>query len=261
MKKYRFIAGLIGFALVLSFTGCEKLGQFDPNPDSHATFTAKDGVIIVGKYVPPKSQDKLTFIMLHGLASVKGEWDGFGKKINQLGYGYFAYDLRGHGESNKDIKGNEVNLNRFASPGPGSEWERMVADLARAVKYLVTEKGIKRNTIAIAGASLGANIAFIYASKHKPVPLVILMSPGMEYAGLKIDEAMKHYSGRPIAIAASPGDAYAFETSAAIYQVARKHKCKATFFTGQGAQHGVQIFAGNFDNQIIDWINNLTEFK
>lgn len=105
---------------------------------------------------------------------------------------------------------------------------------------------------------MGANIALIYAAEHKFVPAVLLLSPGWDYAGLGIDSAIKNYGERPIAIAASPGDKYACESSVYMVDIARDCKSKVEFFPGDKSKHGVQMFDGKFENKIIEWIEEIS---
>lgn len=130
---------IIGFVLFSIFilTCCSKI---NPVAEDKSMFVSSDGVIMVGKFVPPVDSSKFTFVMLHGLASSKNEWFGFAEKLAKKGYGYFAYDLKGHGESCKDVDGKEVNFKYFSQTGTGSKWESMITDLDKAIKYLRQKK-------------------------------------------------------------------------------------------------------------------------
>ena len=248
----RFFA-VIFYAGLCSLAAC---GRTIPASEPRSEVVTKDKVILVGKFVPPKNPQKLTFILLHGLASGKGEWYGFADKLAGLGCGYLAVDMRGHGESNRDAGGAEVNVKYFGWPGPGSEWSKMADDAGTMVKYLVSKRGIRRDRIAVAGASLGANVALIYASEHKQVPLVILLSPGLDYAGLLAAPAMKKYGSRPVAIAASPGDEYAYGSSMRLMEIAKENGAPAVFFEGAQTRHGVQMFDGKFEDGLLKWIDS-----
>ncbi|OGS22136.1 MAG: hypothetical protein A2252_04630 [Elusimicrobia bacterium RIFOXYA2_FULL_39_19] len=240
------------FIFLLS-AGCTRI---NPGADDKAQFVTPDGIIISGKYVPPKTSDKLTFILLHGLASAKGEWEGFEKKLEARGYGYFAYDLRGHAGSCKTNNSQEISISQFTTAGPGSQWERMVTDINSAIKYL-RYKGIAKNKVGLIGASLGANVALVYASKNEFIPIAVLLSPGWNYAGIETNEAIKNYGARPIALGASPGDAYAYSTATQMTMVANQLKGNAYFFEGAQARHGVQLFdaQGVFESKLLDWLD------
>jgi pimeloyl-ACP methyl ester carboxylesterase len=243
-------------AVLIAFFMCS-CGVKKPVADSNASFKTKDGVLIKSEFVPA-TDDKITFIMLHGLGSNRNEWKSFSVKLSDLGFGCFLIDLRGHGQSVKDKNGNNVDYRYFIPPGFASQWNLLPEDIARAVEYLV-KKGVKRNKIGFMGASLGANLAILYASEHKSVPAVVLLSPGMDYVGISIEKAVENYGNRPILIAASPGDAYAYQSSLAITDTLKKTGASATFLPGSGSAHGVQMFNGEFETNILDWLKGLKE--
>jgi len=252
MTIHKFFIGILCSAFCL-FSACAKTL---PGSEPQAKIITKDNVILVGKFAPPKNPAKFTFILLHGLASDKGEWYGFADKLSRRGYGYLAIDMRGHGESNKTTDGADVDIKYFGPPGPGSEWSKMVEDADAMVKYLVGKRGIKKGTIALAGASIGANISLIYSANHKFVPFVVLLSPGLKYIELFTAKAMKEYGKRPVAIAASPGDKYAYESSERLITIAKENGAAVAFFDGIEARHGVQMFDGKFEDKILDWIDS-----
>ena len=255
MKKHFSLFVLI-IAYTSIFSACAKVS---PGPDDKAQFVAPDGMVIAGKYVPLK-KNKITFILLHGLASTKDEWNSFEQKLTERGYGYFAYDLRGHHGSNKNTKGQELTINQIVNSGNLAEIQKLVSDIDGAVKYLKS-KGIKKNRVGLIGASVGANISMIYASEHKFIPVTVLLSPGWNYIGLEINPIIKEYGSRPLGVAASPGDKYAYDTATQLTLVARQLKTDAYFFEGAQAQHGTQMLVpgGDFENNILDWIDSTSK--
>ena len=250
---FRKFFAVILYAILCSFAAC---GKMIPATEPQSKIIAKDKVVLIGKFIPPENPQKLTFILLHGLASGKGEWYGFADKLAGLGYGCLAVDMRGHGESCKNADGSALDVKYFGWPGPGSEWSMMTEDVDAMVKYLVSKRGINKNRIAVAGASVGANIALIYAAGHKSVPLVILLSPGLDYAGFLTAPAMKEYGGRPVLLAASPGDSYAYGSSMRLMEIAKENGSPAVFLEGSNARHGVQMFDGKFEDGILKWIDS-----
>jgi len=257
IKKLTFTLAFI-ITIAAMFFACGAPVKFPPPAEGRAAFEVSGGAVLIGKFVPPATQDKLTFIMLHGLASAKEEWLGFAAQMEKEGYGYFLVDLRGHGESTKDKSGREVSYKYFLQPAPDSEWSKMPDDLAAAVKFLKKKKGLPENKIGLIGASLGANVCLIYAAKNKNIPLTILLSPGWEYAGLTTGEGAKNYGKRPVLIASSPLDKYAYESSGVIFDTAKRGGAETAFIPGEGARHGVQMFDGpsgkTFSKKLIDWI-------
>jgi dienelactone hydrolase len=215
-----------------------------------------DKVVLAGRFCPA-APGKLTFIMLHGLGSVKEEWNNFAAELEKEGYGYLLLDLRGHGGSCRYEDGREIRYNYFTATGRDSQWSRMPGDLAKAVKYLHRSMKIPVDRIGLMGASLGANICLVYSSGNKAIPLVAVLSPGWEYAGLGIKDAALAYGRRPAFVAASPQDRYAYESSRALFSILLKNGSPAVFEEGRESRHGVQMFDGIFDKNLIGWIRSI----
>ncbi len=149
----------------------EKIKKSIPK-ENKVNFTTSDGLNLVAIYELPKSDKKVAaVILIHQGGSSKQEWYDL-KLWNNLirnGYAVFAFDLRTHGESDKD-EGGYANL--FRNPN------RAPLDLQAAIKFLKTDKRIDINKIAVIGSSVGANLALIAATdKSYNVKTAISLSP------------------------------------------------------------------------------------
>ena len=67
--------------------------------------------------------------------------------------------------------------------------------------------------LAVVGSSLGANLAALAAGDHAAVRAIALVSPSLDYRGVRLDAAaMKRLGARPVWLAASTEDPYALRT-------------------------------------------------
>lgn len=218
---------------------------------SPVTFQTSDGVIIYGTYQPPAGPGMKTFVLLHGLGSTNEEWNTFGVRLARAGYGYLSYDARGHGKSTFTKSGKQISYENFTK----EQWNRMVSDVGDAINFLVNEKKLKAGKIGLMGASIGANISLLYATSNETVPMVILLSPGVNYVVFNISGAINSFKKRPVAIAASPNDNYAFQSSQLLFKQIQSNP-RASMITGEKG-HGVDMFAGNkFMKELFTWIRN-----
>ncbi len=158
------------------------------------TWTTTDGVKLVGLYHPSSRAGANTWVLLHGLGSSKEEWDAFAKKMADQGNGSFIYDARGHADSVQTTTGETLSYKSWQTGGAGSPWDAMPSDLASAVQMLQKRKRLPEKRIAVGGASLGANVALVYASQHPLVPALVLLSPGVDYAGIQIGSRLRGVS-------------------------------------------------------------------
>jgi pimeloyl-ACP methyl ester carboxylesterase len=213
-----------------------------------------DGVRLAGVFNPASGTGRV-WILLHGLGSNKQEWLGFTRALVKQGDGFLIYDARGHGDSQQQANGQTIDYRQFQTIGPGSQWDTMVADLRSAVRFLQTKFSLDPRKIGVGGASLGANIALVYASEHPEVPAVILLSPGLQYAGIASEAPFKKYSSRPIFMAASRGDVYAHTSALQLSGLRTDPAC--VFVEGKGTAHGVGMLNDTFTLKLLDWIKQV----
>lgn len=253
MKTHGFISKWLfvfcaAFLLSPAFAAVKK-GYHLGTPVS---FKASDGLIISGLFNPASGPNMKTFILLHGLGSGQDEWQAFAGELVAQGYGFLSYDARGHGKSMVTADGKQVSYQNFGAPGPKSQWNRMITDLGDAVMFLANEKKVRTKKIGIIGASVGANVALIYAATNEEIPVVVLLSPGVNYAGFGTLDAVQWFHKRPIAIAASEGDTYAYQSSQLLIQQIQDNKRAKFMPTEKG--HGVEMFGGKFDKVLLRWL-------
>ena len=241
------------FILLLSCFLLLPLLAADKSFRKNASFQGHGGGILQGKFQPPKN-GKPVVIMLHGLKSTKKEWVPLAEVLASHGWGYLAYDARGHGDSSKtkNEQGAPKGYAYFGPPGPGYPWERMIDDIGGAIRFLTKEKGIDRKSISLIGASLGANVSLNYASLSRSLQGVILLSPGLVYMGIETEGAIQKLRNIPVLIVSSEADQYAFMSS----QKLRKLNSRISLWTDVNPGHGVQMFDENLLSRLFQWLEN-----
>ncbi len=161
------------------------------------TFHTDDGVTIVGSlYLPARPGPAV--ILLHALSRSREDWQPVASRLADAGFVALAIDLRGHGASGPLPEGTDLN-----------DLTRMVADVKAARAFLATRREVIPNRIGIAGASIGANLAILFAAGDPAVRSLALLSPGLDYRGLRPEAAMNKYGERPALLVASQEDNYA----------------------------------------------------
>jgi pimeloyl-ACP methyl ester carboxylesterase len=166
-------------------------------PVQEVTFTTADGVAIVGSlYLPSRPGPGI--ILLHALSRTREDWQPVASRLADAGFVALAIDLRGHGASGPLPEGTSL-----------ADLTPMVADVKAAREFLATRREVAPNRIGIAGASIGANLAILFAAGDPTVRSLALLSPGIDYRGLRPEAAMKKYGDRPALLVASQEDNYA----------------------------------------------------
>lgn len=213
---------------------------------SSVQFKTPDNCRLEAFYLAPSS-GAYVFINTHGLGSDKNEWGSFQKELEERGLGYLSIDLRGHGASRNC--GKKADYRTFTK----ADWAKASLDITTAQAWLI-KKGVPAKKIIFCGASVGANLSLKAAAESvkKPAAL-ILLSPGMDYAGIK---AADYLAGAPhkILILAAENDPYAWQSAASLSLLAGKAGRPVSAFDG-GSGHGVNMFkTPGTAGKIIDWV-------
>jgi dienelactone hydrolase len=177
------------------------------------TFKTEDGVEISGNYFEPGKEHSPGFLLLHMMPSTKESWNSFAALLQENGFAVLAIDLRGHGKS-IDKNGSKLDYKEFKDP----EHRESMKDIAAAKEFLSGMKNVDISRMAIAGASIGANLALWQASNDKDIKILILLSAGLNYRGIEAAKLAPKYSG-PVYILACEGDTNAAKSSRELLNV------------------------------------------
>lgn len=198
-------------------------------------FDTADGCRIEAFYLAPSS-GSYVFINAHGLGSDKNEWGPFQKALKSAGYGYLSLDLRGHGKSTA-CGGKEVKYMFLSEEG----WNSVSLDIEAAAAWL-KKKGYSPRKMVFCGASVGANLSLKAATEGKLKPAaLVLLSPGLEYAGVKTESNFKAPRDFKVLSLAAREDAYAWGSVMTLNNAAMKKGLPAYSLEAAGG-HGVNMF-------------------
>ncbi len=182
-----------------------------------------DGVDIkLNLYDYPDSEKGV--ILLPMLGKTKESMDYLAQFLYNLGYKSVAVDYRGHG-------GSELNWQSFRS----KDFVNMVYDVKAARDFLLAHK-VKK--IAIIGASIGANIALNHTATDSQIRTSILLSPGIDYRGVKIDYSIPDIKV-PILVFTSKKDQYSFVSTQHLQKLCSSPNIKIECLEGEG--HGMEL--------------------
>jgi alpha-beta hydrolase superfamily lysophospholipase len=189
----RFALGLLACGLALAVFPRGAAGA------SSVTVTTEDGLTLSATLYEPRVTPAPAVILLHMLGRSRADWAPLAEGIAARGLVALAVDLRGHGDSGGGPSGDDLTP--------------MLRDVKAALAWLQARPGLATASVGIAGASLGAALAVLTAAAHPGVRSVALLSPGLEYRGLRVEAAMRAYGARHALLVASREDAYAVRSA------------------------------------------------
>ncbi len=233
---------LLSLILIIYLSGC--VTQSD-NMIKDVKFKTEDGVTIHATYYKPEVSKGNGVILLHMLRTDRSYWKEFAGALMNEGFDVVAIDLRGHGQS-IDKNGVKISWDRFSE----RDFNDMVLDV-KAAKLFLQENEVDR--IAIVGASIGANTALNYAVDDSSIKTIVLLSPGLDYRGVKTEGSMKRYN-KSVLIAVSDEDEPSFSSSQRLFEIATGEKQLKVY---SNAGHGTWMF-GKTDLKeiIINWLKD-----
>ena len=228
---------LAAFVAVLLFAPLTFAGT------QHVTIRTEDGVSLAGTWYEPGARQAPAVILVHMLHRNRNDWEPLATRLASEGIGALAIDLRGHGESSGSVDNGET-----------PDYSALVRDVVAARRYLMSRSDVQQGHIGIAGASIGANLAVMEASADTSIASLALLSPSVDYRGLKIDAAMKKYAARPALFVASDEDPYALRSSKDLQKAGPGIR---ELLVLSHAGHGTAMLSRDADlaRAIVDWFH------
>jgi dienelactone hydrolase len=184
-------------AAVLAIAAIGGTGAASAAAERRVSFRTDDGVLLAAGWHEPSVRPAPAVVLVHMLGRSRRDWDVTASRLAAAGIGALTLDLRGHGESQYAPR-----------PESAADYAAMVADLTAAQRYLTSRSDVQPGRIGLAGGSLGASLVVLAAAESPSVASVALLSPSLDYRGLRIEAAARKVA-RPMLLVASDEDGYA----------------------------------------------------
>jgi len=198
-------------------------------------FRSEDGRAIAAAVFEPSQRPASAVVLVPMLGRPHEDWDAVGQRLADANILALAIDLPGSSD-----------------PGDSKVLGGWSADVRAAVAYLTSRPEVRVGSIGIAGASLGANLAAVAAADLASVRSLVLVSPSLDYRGIRIEGAMKQYGGRPALLIASSHDPYAART---VRELAKDPPGRRETRFSEAIAHGTALLARDPDvvRTLIEW--------
>lgn len=202
------------------------------------TVPAVDGLTISGTFYPGSGSPPWPgLLLLHMVNSNRQAWGDLASQLAGQGYAVLAIDLRGHGKT-----------------GGTQDWEKAAHDVQRIWEYLAARTDVDARRTAIVGGSIGSNLALVAGAVQSSIRAVALLSPGLDYYGVRTEEAIDAYGKRPVFIAAAEADTYSAESAEKLAEAAQG---EAQLQLYEDSSHGTDLLRRHPElaQLILDWLD------
>jgi pimeloyl-ACP methyl ester carboxylesterase len=172
-------------------------------PGRRVTIRAQDGVLLTGAYYESSRRPAPGIVLLPMRPSTSSgrpesfegrrsheDWDGAASRLADAGFAVIAIDFR----------------------GADTDLSSLALDVKAAKAFLRERADVVPTSLGIAGGSIGANVALMDAADDPGVRSVALLSPGLDYRGLRTEAAMKKFGARPAFLIGSTKDPYTWRS-------------------------------------------------
>jgi alpha-beta hydrolase superfamily lysophospholipase len=231
VKEYLAALSLVLLSILVLSPGAEAAG-------TRVSFPSTDGVSIAGEDFEDSTRPAPAVVLVHMLSRQRGDWGGLPDRIREAGITALAIDLRGHGQST----------------GSAQDLQAMIQDVRAAARWLATRPSVRGDQIAIVGASLGASLALLAAVEVPQVRALGLLSPSLDYRGLRTDKSLiKRLGSRSIWLAASDQDPLALRT---LRDIAAEPSGPREQHVSATLAHGTVLLDkdGDVARVLVDWL-------
>lgn len=175
----------------------------------------KDEVILTGTLsIPEKATVKSKVplvVLLHSLGSNKSIYNQLAEDLKALNIATLALDSRGHSQSTTKLSGKRTYWQNYSN----TIFAKYPDDINEAIDFVKEHYvAIDTGKIGLLGADITANAAILVATKAKyNFKTLVLISPSMNFKGLRTPTALVKYGNKPITIIVTQTDKYHYNNA------------------------------------------------
>jgi len=155
-------------------------------------FRGPDGRTVSGLLAEASQRPAPAVVLVPMLGRPKDDWESAAQQL-----------------ADANITALAIDLPAQAAPADAKALSAWSNDVRAALAFLESRSDVRGNALGIAGASLGASLAALAAANEGRVRSLALVSPALDYRGVRMEAAMRQYGTRPALLIGSRQDYYA----------------------------------------------------
>jgi len=199
-------------------------------------FRTADGRAVAGLLFDAPTRPAPAVVLVPMLGRPKDDWEPVAERLVEANISALAIDLPA-----------------TTLPPDAGELQRWHEPIGAAVAYLAGRPAdVRTMAIGVAGASLGANLAVLAAASDPAIRSIALVSPSLEYRGVRIELPLAQYGARPALLIASVHDPY---TVRSVRILAQDTSGTREVRWSSAPAHGTILLTrdGDLVRQLVEW--------
>jgi len=199
------------------------------------TFRAGDGRMLTGLFLEASQRPAPAVVLVPMLGRSRDDWQGVAQRL-----------------ADAHISSLAIDLPSSSIPGDAQALVAWHADIRAALDHLSGRADVRGGSLGVAGASLGANLAVLAAVADPRVRSLALVSPSLDYRGVRIETPMRQYAARPALLIASLRDPLAART---VRELTRNPPGLREARWAEATAHGTALLAREPDliRALVEW--------
>jgi alpha-beta hydrolase superfamily lysophospholipase len=226
------LARLLVMALALGVSWSPLAGQVGRSVRA-LTIRAVDGRTVAALHFEAPQPPAAAVVLVPMLGRPKEDWQAVAERLTEANISALAIDLPG-----QTLPADAASL---------TAWHTAVGV---AIDYLFARPEVR--AIGLAGASLGANLAAVAAAADSRVGSLALMSPSLDYRGVRIEAPLRQFGSRPVLLLASRRDPYAARS---VRELAANAPGPREIYWSESVAHGTVLLTRDPDltRVLVEW--------
>jgi dienelactone hydrolase len=199
------------------------------------TFRATDGRTLTGLIMEASQRPSPAVVLVPMLGRSRDDWQAVAQRLAEA-----------------NITALAIDLPWSSLPADSAAIAAAQGDIRAAIEYLASRPDVRPGSIGIAGASLGANLAVLAAVGNARVGSVALVSPSLDYRGVRIENPLRQYGAKPALLIASVKDPYSART---VRELTKDPPGAREARWAEAAAHGTTLLASEPDlvRALVEW--------
>jgi len=218
-------------------------------PRVDVTIHARDGAALKGTYVAGRPEAPAV-LLLHMCNTTRRSWDPLIDQLGEAGIHAMALDYRGFGESAGPAFDSLSPQERRALVN------RWPDDVDAAYDWLMTQPGVDRTRVGVAGGSCGVTQAVLAAKRHPQVRSLVLLAGPVDRTGRRF---LLDAPWIPVFASAAADDEYDADAPEAMRWLTDLSGNPRNRFVGfADGRHGTEIFGRHpeLPRDIVRWFHD-----